>query len=151
MNMNTRQRGFSFVELVISIVLLSLAVTGVLLAYTNTVVGSADPLIRQQAVAVAESYLEEILSKPFDDPDGADGEASRASYDDVDDYAGLSQQPQLPDGTTLGLAAYTVSVNLSATSLNGVPTTASWRVDVTVTHSGGESITLTGYRTDYGP
>lgn len=151
MNNRNLQRGFSFIELVISIVLLALGVAGVLLAYTNTVAGSADPLVRQQAVAVAESYLEEILSKPFDDPDGVDGEASRATYDDVDDFAGLSQEPQLPDGTTLGLSAYTVTVNLSATSLNGIPAAASWQVNVTVSHTSGESVTLTGYRTDYGP
>lgn len=144
------QRGFSFIELVISIVLISVAVGGVLLAYTNTVAGSSDPLIREQAVAVAESYLEEILSKPFDDPDGVDGEGSRAAFDDVDDFAGLSQEPQLPDGTTLGLGAYTVNVTLVATSLNGIAAAASWRVDVSVSHSSGESITLTGYRTDYG-
>ena len=147
----SRQQGFSLVELIISIVLVSLAVTGVLLAYTHTVAGSADPLIRAQAVAVAESYLEEILSKPFDDPDGSDGESlPRANYDDVDDYAGLSQEPQMPDGTTLGLGAYTVSVSLSSPSLNGIPSASTWRVDVSVSHTSGESITLTGYRTDYG-
>lgn len=150
MTTRRQQSGFTFVELVISIVLISLAVTGVLLAYTNTVAGSSDPLIREQAVAVAESYLEEILSKRFTDPD-ADGEGARADFDDVDDYNGLTEEPQLPDGTTLGLTAYTVTVSVTGTALNGIAAASSLRVDVTVTHSSGESITLTGYRTDYGP
>lgn len=149
MNERHLQRGFSFIELVISLVLISIAVTGVLVAYTTTVSGSADPQVRLQAIAVAESYLEEILSRPFNDPDGIEPEASRASFDDVDDYNGLNEEPQLPDGTTLGLSAYTVTVSVGAATLNGIA--GSLRVDVTVTHDGGESITLTGYRTDYGP
>lgn len=147
-----RARGFTFIELVISLVVIGLAVTGVLMIFTQTVGRSADPLIRQQALAIAEAYLEEIISKHHDDPDGADGEALRDQFDDVDDYDGLSAAPSRPDGSTTGLAdlsAYTVNVAVSDGSADlGV---TALRVDVTVTHPGGISVGLWSYRTDYNP
>ncbi|HEX7047360.1 MAG TPA: type II secretion system protein [Gammaproteobacteria bacterium] len=146
-------RGFTFVELIISIVVIGIAVTGVLLVYTETVARSADPLIRAQALAIAESYLDEIITKHYDDPAGADGEATRDQYDDVDDYDGFSGAPSRPDGSTAGLAGladYLVTVNVSDGS--GALGVAALRVDVTVTHSPtGIAMSLWSYRTDYGP
>ncbi len=141
------QRGLTLVELVIAMVVVSIALSGVLLVMNYTTQHSADPLIRQQAVAIAEAYLEEILLKPYADPDGVDGEASRVLYDDVDDYhtlldVGVRDQN---DAEVTELAAYTVSVNVLSANLNGV---AMLRAEVTVT-SGGESIQLAGYRANY--
>lgn len=148
--------GFTFVELVISLVVIGIAVTGVLLVFTQTVASSADPLIRQQALAIAEAYLEEVISKHYDDPDGVDGEGSRGDFDDVDDYDGLTGTPSRPDGSTTGLAAlsaYTVDVNVSAPlsiGPGGNQATAR-QVTVTVSHGGDTIITLSGFRTDYSP
>lgn len=53
------------------------------------------------AVALAQDLMEEVLSKPFDDPGGAArtpgpdaGEAAgnRATFDNVDDYHGYTEQ-----------------------------------------------------------
>lgn len=147
-----RQQGVTFVELVISLVVISIAVTGILLAYTTTVRRSADPMVREQALAVAEAYMDEIVSRHFHDPDGADGEGARANFDDVDDYNGLSGQPSRPDGTAMGLPDYNVSVAVGADTLNGVGAPNVLRVDVTVTHTpSGFSLMLSSYRADYGP
>lgn len=144
------QRGVTFVELVVSIVIIGIAVTALLLAYSTTVSKSADPMIRTQALSVAEAYLDEILSKHFTDPDGIDGEGARSLYDDVDDYNGLSGTPSRPDGTLMGLPDYVVSIAVGADNLNGIA--GALRVDVTVTHTpSGEQTVLSGYRTDYGP
>ena len=56
---------------------------------SSTVGRSADAMVMSQAVAIAEAYLEEISLKAFADPDGVDGETTRAAFDDVDDYNGL--------------------------------------------------------------
>lgn len=149
-------RGFTFVELVISLVVLGIAVAGVLLVFTQTVMHSADPMIRQQALAITEAYLEEVISKHFDDPDGGEQFAAgpeagetRASFDDVWDYHGLGGAPTRPDGTTAGLAAlsnYITDVQVASANLNGVNAA---RVVVTVSHPSGISVSLESYRTDY--
>ncbi len=144
-------RGFTLVELVISIVVVSIALGGVLMAINYTVTHSADPMLQHQAVAIAESYLEEILLKPFADPDGVDSEGSRVLFDDVDDYNGLNDSGARDQtGTAItGLTNYTVAVTVTSTALNGIGAADSKQVTVTVSHPVGFNISLTGYRTNY--
>jgi len=63
------QQGLTLIELVVSIVVLSVAITGILMVMTQTTIASADPMLREQATAIARSYLEEILSQPMIGPD----------------------------------------------------------------------------------
>ena len=144
-------RGFTLVELVISIVVVSVALGGVLMAINYTVTHSADPMLQHQAVAIAESYLEEILLKPFTDPDGVDSEGSRVLFDDVDDYNGLNDSGARDQtGTAItGLTNYTVAVTVTSTALNGIGAADSKQITVTVSHPVGFNISLTGYRTNY--
>ena len=62
-----RQSGVTLIELVIAIVIIAIAATAILGTFATTVGQSADPMIRHQAVAIAEAYLEEISLKalPF--------------------------------------------------------------------------------------
>jgi MSHA pilin protein MshD len=60
-----RQTGISFIELVMFIVIVSVGVAGVLSVMNMTTRHSADPLVRKQALAIAESLLEEIELQPF--------------------------------------------------------------------------------------
>jgi MSHA pilin protein MshD len=60
-----RQAGISFIELVMFIVIVSVGVAGVLSVMTTTTRHSADPLVQKQALAIAESLLEEIELQPF--------------------------------------------------------------------------------------
>jgi len=83
---HNKEAGVTLIELIISMVIISIALTGILTVMNLTVSHSADPVIQHQAVAIAESYLEEILLQSYADPDAADGEASRSLFDDVDDY-----------------------------------------------------------------
>ncbi|MDO8988727.1 MAG: prepilin-type N-terminal cleavage/methylation domain-containing protein [Sideroxyarcus sp.] len=68
-----KQRGVSLVELIMFIVIISVALTGILLVINITTRHSADPLIHKQALAIAESLLEEVQLMPFTycDPDDA--------------------------------------------------------------------------------
>ena len=65
------QRGFSMIELVMFIVIVGIALAGVMLAMNMVTRGSSDPLIHKQALAIAESLLEEVELMPFTfcDPD----------------------------------------------------------------------------------
>ncbi len=66
-----KQRGISLVELVMFIVIVSIALAGILLVMNTVNRSSADPLIHKQALAIAGSLLEEIELMPFTfcDPD----------------------------------------------------------------------------------
>ena len=144
------QRGVTLVELVVAIVVIGIAASIILGVLASNVNASADPMVRQQAVAVARAYLEEILLRDFDDPDGTDGEAARIDFDDVYDYDGLSDAGARDqfDNPIAGLADYNVAVNVvSSGALPGVPAVDALRVDVTVSRAPFLSFTLSGYRT----
>jgi MSHA pilin protein MshD len=142
------QRGVNLIELIIAIVVISIAVSGVLLVFTQAVRFSADPMVQTQAIAIAEAYLDEILARPVTDPDA--GSETRANFDNVGDYAAIVDQPPTDqNGIPLpGLGDYRVTVAVTPNvSLGpaGAAVPAS-RIDVTVTHSTVVNFTLTGYR-----
>lgn len=100
------QRGLSLIELVMFIAIVGTALAGVLAVYANSVKGSADPMVRKQAVAVAESLLHEVLMQPFTwcdpqdpandaDPPPASGSACTGGIANSQDAGGsaLARQP----------------------------------------------------------
>lgn len=137
--------GFTLIELVIFIVIVSVAVVGILSVMNTVVKSSADPMVRKQSIALADSILEEILLKQYVDPDGSEtGETGRDNYDDVSDYNGKTQTlfTDLPSE----VSAYTINISVAApAALNGITMK---QVTVTVTN-GADSVTMTGYRASY--
>jgi MSHA pilin protein MshD len=158
--MSTRPaRGFSLIELILGITVIGISVAAVLSVFIVTTQHSADPMARQQAQLIAESYLDEILIKKFYDPDTnnvcpAAAEA-RSAYDNVCDYHGLNQATTDQFGNAItALSAYNVQVSVtsSGVSLNGIDNTSVIRillVTVTVTGPNSTSVTLHAYRTNY--
>ena len=155
MRLYALQRGTTFIELVMSIVIISIAVTGVLLVITRNTGSSADPLVQHQAIAIAEAYLEEILEKPFVDPDGGEPEAGRSLFDDIDDYAAIvAQAPSDQNGNPIaGLGNYSVTVTVVNEAFgpagNQAPVGDAVRVTVSVTPVVGVPIILSAYRTNF--
>src|SRR4051812_28925408 len=68
-----RAAGFSLIEVVVFIVILGLAFTGLLILYDRTTTASVDPMVRKQALAISASLIEEIELRAFTfcDPDDA--------------------------------------------------------------------------------
>lgn len=77
----TDQRGLSLIELLVFIVVVGIAVSGVLSVYSLNARSSADPMVQKQALAIAESLLEEVLAKPYTycDPDDAQADTATSS------------------------------------------------------------------------
>lgn len=84
-------RGFSLIEQILFIVIISVGVLG-LLGVMNLSANSqgADPLLQKQALAIAESLLAEIQRQPFSYCDPDDDNATQAQSP-TDCTAGLSQ------------------------------------------------------------
>ncbi len=148
--MRRREQGVTLIELVVSIVIIAVAVGAVLGVLSGNAARSADAMVLSQAVSIAQSYLEEISLKSFSDPDGADGETSRAAFDDVDDYDGLvdvGARDQFGNAVA-SLSGYTVAVTVVPSSaLSGVPAADALRIDVRVTFPPAVNFLLTGYKT----
>lgn len=151
-----RRRGFTLIEIIVTIVVVGIAAVALMSVFTNTISGSADPVIQQQATTIAEAYLEEISLRSFNDPDdpesGTDeGEAGRAQYDDVKDYRSLGVgAPADQFGAAIpSLSDYTVTVTITNTALGSVPAADSLRIDVQVDHAAVNAITVSGFRTNY--
>jgi MSHA pilin protein MshD len=69
----SRQHGISLIELIMFIVIISASLAGILSVMNLVTRNSANPLIQKQALAIAESLLEEVELMPFTfcDPDDA--------------------------------------------------------------------------------
>lgn len=166
------QRGLTLIELIVFIVIVGVALAGVLTVLNHTTRYSADPLVRKQALAIAEALLEEVMLQPFTwcDPDDAnaatatgyagctvsennlaaeagEGRATATPLDNVNDYNGVSTTTNIAGG---GSAPYTATVTVARDALNGIPADASLLITVSVT-AGNETIQLQGYRTRYAP
>ena len=114
-------------------------------------------MIKQQAIIIAQAYLEEAVLKPYNDFDGGETnsceEGVRIQYDDVADYDCINDTAGALDqfgGTLPGLSNYNIAVNVSTVNI-GAPAVTARRIDVTVTHDLSASINmvLTAYRTSY--
>ncbi len=149
-----RQRGFTLIELIIFIVVVSVGLAGILLVMNTVVKSSADPMVRKQAMVLAESILEEVMQKKYADPDPlvTTGETTRATMDDVSDYHGktetLFNSASGAGGWPVALDGYLVTIEVPETTLGGSSPVPAKKVTVTVSR-GSESISLSGYRANY--
>jgi MSHA pilin protein MshD len=151
MRMRSRHRGVTLVELVVAITIVAIAVTTILGAFAAVATRSADAMMQEQAIAIAESYLSEILQRRVVDPNGPPPNTGRASWELVDQYNGLvdvGAHDQFGSATP-SLTSYTVSVSTSQSALAGVPAAAARRIDITVSYPPSASVILSGYRTSY--
>ena len=176
-----RQSGFSLIEVVVFIVVVGIGVAGMAVIYNQLTIASVDPVVRKQAVAIANSLMEEIQLRPFtlcdpDDPNvftaptpacgtpeavGTEGAESRygpAPFDNVSDYHGFQMLGSIQDtsNSTItelnGYEARVVIENAGGHFPGGVPAAAALRIAVTVTWPAtGLEVRLQGYRLRYAP
>lgn len=154
-----RSSGFTLIEMVMAIVIISVGLAGVLLAFNVAVQSSADPLVHKQMLSVAEEMMEEILLKPFTG-DGitptnslasCGGGMSRAAFDEVADYHNYQTTGicDIDGGAVAGLESYSLQVAVNAAAKLGTLEGGKvMKVTVVVTH-GTDTITLVGWRTNW--
>ena len=153
---SSKLSGFTLIEVITTIVVIAIAAAALLSVFTGMVRGSADPMIQQQAVSIAEAYMEEILLKAYLEPDplvvetgGAEAGETRPTFDDVQDYNALPASAAVEDqngNPIVALSAYDITVTVGGDSLNGI---TAQRIDISVNHPAISPILLSGYRTNY--
>ncbi len=148
-----RQRGLTLVELILFIVVIGLALAAVLAAFNTAARSSGDPVIRKQAIAIAESLLEEMRAVPYACPAGATCDpvttGNRTDVHALTDYHGFTMNGiRALDGTSIPqLSGYSATVAVTDEALSG---RAGKRIRITVTHdASGEGVTLEGWRGEY--
>ena len=130
------KQGFTFVEVVITIVILGIALSALTWSLSTSVIQGAAPIAEEKARTLAQAYLDEILPLKFDDssPEGGgsiplsqspctisnEGQ-SRAGFDDVDDYHGIINSPPVLSQTDFDISQYinfSVSIQVSCQGLS---------------------------------
>lgn len=173
MSADRRQRGLTLIELIVFIVIVSVALVGVLSVFNVTTKSSADPMIRKQALAIAEAVLEEVMLQPFtwcdpDDPAAATAQgytcttvqntaagkagesrgSATSALDNVLDFNGAT----IGTSITGSAARYTATVTVAPALLNDIALASDAALLITVAvNSGVETIEVQGYRTRYAP
>lgn len=172
------EAGFSLIELIVVIVVLSLALTGISLVINRTVQQSPEALVQTRAMELAQTYMDEILTKRYDEQSGqggiprcdstdnaakpcsntfgADGavETDRLQYDDVDDYHNLNELPptSIVDGTNLSnYNSYRVqvAVTYAGNELGLTDNRGAKRITISVTTPLNNVIPVSAYRLNF--
>jgi MSHA pilin protein MshD len=162
--MRATQDGATLIELVITIVIISVAIAGVVGAFSLITGRSADPLNQTRAVKLAQLYMDEILTQKYDDQTpqggfpkfsgacsiGPEGEG-RTTFDDVDDYHGLSGAPSTATGAALsGYDGFSISIAVACAGTEvGLPASEAKRIDLDIAAPGNQSFSFTAYRTNF--
>jgi MSHA pilin protein MshD len=142
-----RSRGVTLIELIVAITVLGIATISVLGVLSTISIRSAEALIREQAVAIGSSYLNEALAKSY----GSSGATQRSLFIAVGDYNGLNDSGAHDQrGNAVGgLGQFQIMVGVGPGTLGTVPAANVSRVDVTVSHPSGVVVSVSGYRTLY--
>ena len=175
-----KSAGFTLIELVIGIIVFSIALVMFTSLIVPQAIKSVDPIFQVRAAELGQSMINEIASKSFDENSdrtggsnfcmanctsiaylGPDGE-TRESFDDVDDYNGLTvsddQIKNALDQTTVlaGSNLYQgFSVNVRVVydaNMDGIADTIVGNtklITVTVTTTNDEDIIFSTFRSNY--
>ena len=170
--------GYSLIELVVIIVVLAVALTGVTLAINQVVRQSPEALVQSRAMELAQTYMDEIITKRFDENSGQGGiprcdstdnaavacsgtlgpdtgEPSRQQYDDVDDYHNLTETPPVSIVTAAPLNpvydGYQIHVDVSyaGTELGMTNNQFAKRITISITTPLGNVLPVSAYRVNF--
>lgn len=175
MKARASESGFSLVETVLTIVIISISLVVLISAWSGAAKRSGDAFWQAKTAYLGQAYLEEVMTKRFDEntPVGgipactsatcsavlgvdklSDGvtDEPRAQFDDVDDYNGLVESPSV---NALGIvrpeyARYQVAIAVSYAGADfGRPARTLKKISITVTPPGEAPQLFVVYRGNY--
>ena len=107
----TIEWGFTMIEALLSASVLAMAITAITIPFTAAAQNEQVDARQTVAVSLAQEMMEEVLSKPFEDPNGSSslgpepGESVRSLFDNIDDYDGYTE----PEGLIAGISGAFIS------------------------------------------
>ena len=178
MRMNSippRCRGFTLIEIIVSVVAFGVLMALFMVAFAPNVVRGTSPLFSIRAAELGQSYLDEILGKRFAENSppgnglrcgeaggpgvcsaiGIDGGETHVTFDDVDDYNGLNEMPPIDSSGNArnGYDNFRVQVSVAqaqnADALTGVNNADAKRITVTVTAPNGGIFVFAAYKANF--
>lgn len=137
------QSGVSLIEMIVFIVVVSIALLALVGVYRQATINNVDPIVRMQALEAAQSLLDEILSLKYsgDTPTGgipactSCNDTPDADMNDVDDYRNWSDNPY---------PGYTRTVSVSTDAANTIKL-----ITVSVNTPTGDTILLSAERANF--
>lgn len=139
-----RQAGFSIIDMIIGLSIVTVAILAIQVAQSNYVNQSTKVEMGMRAISLGNSVMntirmhryDENTSSPWSTSYGPDtGETTAADYDDIDDYAAASW-----DFSSDGFSGFTIQTRVFCVALNTSwvdsvgPGTSFKRILVTVDH-----------------
>ncbi len=175
-----RTQGLTLIELLMFIMVVGLALSALLMVFVQATQASADPQMQRQALAIAESLLQEVQLQPvtFCDPQDANvataasaagcastpealgpeaGETryTHPQFNNVNDYHGFSMSGivDITNTPVAGLEGYSASVLVTPADLGSISAGSgdALRITVQVTGPHNTAVTLQGYRSRHAP
>ena len=152
---------FTLAESLLASIILAMIVSSMVMPFVAGAQNDQANARQALAVALAEDLMEEILGRPFDDPDGTGsvlgvdaGEVSadRTTFDNVDDYDGHnevagdivpSQQVEVSDPLAASLSRHVTIEYVQLPGQGVVIPPDACRITVRVRYGGGDLVTLT--------
>ncbi len=151
-------KGFTLLELIVVIVVLSIALTALIRVFNQAAVNSIDPVVQIRALECAQAKMDQVLARKFDEntPSGGvpacgsadagavncSGITVEAALDDVGDFQGHVDN-------SLDQCQISVEVINAGTQLGLGSNDQARRITVTVNSTGGGSAVLSAYRTNF--
>ncbi len=160
-------RAFTLIEAVGSVLIVAVMFVAVMSTVGAARMSQYKMSGRSRGTALAQDLMAEIVQASYEDPDGPSAgigldaselTASRATFDDVDDYDGwLASPPQQRDGTVIPdlpgwsrqVAVVWINKNDAANVVGGE--TGAKRITLTVKHNGMVMAYLVAVRTSAFP
>lgn len=145
---NLSSRGVSLIEMVVFIVIVSIALLALVGVYRQATAQNADPLIRVRALEAAQAKMDEVMALRYDEntPTGGIpacgsahpgaavcGNTKETDFDDVDDFNGETDVPY---------PGYSRTVTV-------VPNNNIKLISVSVAMPGGETLRLVAERANF--
>lgn len=156
------RRGNTFIELVVAAIIVAVLMVASLQAVGQSLLAQAKLADRVQGELLARALLSEIVHKAYQEPgatspplglDASDTGGIRSTYDDADDYDGLSESPPaMPDGSAMtAYAGWTRTVVVTwvdpATLVASGSDLGAKQITVSTSKNGVTGATAIGYRT----
>lgn len=160
MKARAAETGFTLVESLLSIVIIGIALSGLIAAWSHSVSRSSDPYAQVKMMAIAQLYRAQMAPLAYDEKDscnaatwncssvmGNEGER-RSQFDDIDDFNALNEAVESIAGESKSdYRGYQVAISVSYAGGDfALAPQALKKVSLKVSDSNGQSQLFTYYR-----